>query len=151
MLLTQTQIYAVFFLAGCFTVKSISELQNWSSRRDMSELWIVFILILGIYDAVLRPASMIMLGGKWASLIVIFLIFYREDIEFMVADDQFAFLAAISVLSPLLIPVLLLSYIILIFLLKNKVKHDFSHTKTIPTLPMVTISLAITTVGSIFL
>ncbi|MFO7791380.1 MAG: hypothetical protein R6W73_00160 [Candidatus Saliniplasma sp.] len=144
MLLTGTQLYALFFLVGCFSVKSLLDLQNWASRRDLWELWIVFIVAMVGHDAVLQPGSTIYLGAKWVLIAVITSIFYLKEINFMVFDDKLAFLAALSLLHPLMTPFLVLIHTGLVLLLKRRIKHGFSHSKKIPTLPVLTTALVFT-------
>lgn len=147
MLLTDTQIYALFFIVGCFSVKSLLDLQNWASRKNLWELWIVFIFVMVGHDAIIQSTPIIYIGVKWIFIAVLVLIFYLKEIDFIILDDKIALIAALSLLHPLMIPFLILIYTGLTLLLKRRIKHGFSHSKKIPTLPVLTAAL----VFSIFL
>lgn len=144
MLLPETQLYALFFLMGCFTVKSLSELYNWAGRKDMSELWISFIGILLVYDLIVRPESVEMLGLKWGSIAVGSIFFYFQDLSFVFKGDKIALMAGLSVLQGLQAPFLFLLYLTVILAFKRNLKHSFSHSDKIPTLPVTTVALVAT-------
>ncbi len=150
MLLTDPQIYALFFLVGCFSVKSLLDLQNWASRKNLWELWIVFMIAMLGHDFLFQPSSTPYLAGKWGLLVVISLIFYFKDIDFIILDDKVAFLAALALLHPIMTPFFAIVYIGLILLFKRRLKHGFSHTKKIPTLPVLTTSLVFTVILFLF-
>lgn len=144
MLLPETQLYALFFLMGCFTVKSLSELYNWAGRKDMSELWISFIVILLVYDLIMRPGNFEMLGVKWGSIAVGSIFFYFQDLSFIFKGDKIALLASLSVLQGLQTPFLFLLYLAVVLAFKRNLKHSFSHSDMIPTLPITTAALVVT-------
>ncbi|MGM0405714.1 MAG: hypothetical protein ACQEQM_06190 [Thermoplasmatota archaeon] len=144
MLFTETQIYALFFLVGCFSVKSLLDMRNWASRKDLWELWIVFILVMIGHDAILQPSSTMYLAAKWFFLITVAVVFYFKEFKSLVLDDKIAFLAALALFSPLMTPFLAVIYTGLVLLLKRKIKHGFSHSKKIPTLPVLTTSVVFT-------
>lgn len=139
--LVETRLYSLFFLLGAFTVKSLYEMMNWSARRDMHELWIFFIAAFIVHDSALRPNGIFHVGGKWAMIGLIAILLYFKEIDFIVTDDKFALLAGMSVLPAILVPVLFFLYLVLVWLLKRRLKHGFSHSREIPTLPVLTISL----------
>ncbi len=149
-MLTNTQVYALFFLVGCFSVKSLLDLQSWESRKNLWELWIVFIVAMVGHDAVLQPNTTIFLGAKWGLLIAVTLFFYFKDIKFLILDDKIALIAALALLSPIMTPFMILIYTGLVLLLKKKLKLGFSHTKKIPTLPVLTSALVFTIILFLF-
>lgn len=144
MLLPETQLYALFFLMGCFTVKSLLELYNWAGRKDMSELWVTFIAVLLVHDVLIRPDSMVMMGVKWGSIVLGSLFFYLKDLSFIFKGDKIAVLAGLSVLQGLQAPLLFLLYLAVVLAFKRRLKHDFSHSDMVPTLPVATVTLVVT-------
>ncbi len=148
--LMDTQLYALFFIVGAFTVKSLFEMKNWASRKNMWELWVVFLIVFVIHDAVLRPYRLRELGSKWAIISGLIVLFYIKEIGFIVRDDKLALLAALSILPMLEVGLVVLVYAALILVLKKRLKHEFSHTNTVPTMPIMTTSLITVVLISIF-
>lgn len=149
--LLDIQLFSLFFLLGAFTVKSISELENWHTRRDMKELWIFFLIGFAIFDGVVRPYGNKELGIKWAMVIGVGVLFYLKDIEMIVWDDKIALLSAMAILTYILIPLLLGLYVLFLWLLKTRLRHKFSHSDDIPTMPLITSSLIFTVLTFIYI
>ncbi len=145
-----TQLYALFFIVGAFTVKSLFEMKNWAGRKDMWELWMIIFLVFVIHDAVLRPYRLRELGSKWLIISGLIALFYFKEIPLIVRDDKLALLAALSILPMLEVGLVVVLYAVLLLLLKTRLKHRFSHTKTIPTLPVMTTALITVLLVSIF-
>ncbi len=139
--LLDIQLYGIFFLLGAFTVKSLSEMMNWSGRRDMSELWLIFLLGFIIHDTVLRPYRIRYSVLKWGVIAAVALFFLYKDVFFIVRDDKLALMAAMSVLPPIAMFALLGIYVLSVFLFKRRLRHTFSHSRMIPTMPVLTTAL----------
>ncbi len=150
MLLTETQIYALFFIIGCFSVKSLLDLKNWAARKHLWELWIILTITMVGHDFILRPSSLSFLLIKWLSIGAISLFFYFKEIRFMILDDKLAFLAAVSLIHLFMVPIFLLIFILLLLVLRTRIKHGFSLSKRIPTLPLSTTSLVFTVIIFLF-
>ncbi len=142
--LLDIQLYSLFFLLGAFTVKSISEMENWHTRRNMVMLWLFFLVGFAIFDGYVRPYGLKELGVKWGMITGIAFLFYIKDIELIVWDDKIALLAAMAILPYLHIPLLLGFYVLLVWLFKTRLRHKFSHSDDIPTMPLITSSLIFT-------
>ncbi|MFW6038547.1 MAG: hypothetical protein ACOC89_03305 [Candidatus Saliniplasma sp.] len=127
------------------------DLQNWASRRNLWELWVVFIIAMIGHDAFLQPSSTVFIIAKWVFILAITIFFYMKDIKSLVLDDKIAFLAGSALLNPLMTPFLALIYTGLVLLLKRKIKHGFSHSKKIPTLPVLTTALVFTVLLFLFI
>ncbi len=140
-----------FFLVGCFSVKSLLDLQSWASRKNLWELWVVFIIAMIGHDIILFPSSRTFLGIKWSIFLIIVLFFYFKEIRFLVLDDKIALLAVVSLLHLYMISVFLILYTVLLLLLKRRIKHGFSHSKKIPTLPLSTSPVVFTVALFLFL
>ncbi len=149
--LLDIQLYALFFLLGAFTVKSLSEMMNWSGRKDMSELWILFLIGFIIHDAILRPYRIRFIIVKWAVIAAVVFFFLYKDVYFVVRDDKAALLAAMSILPLISMLMVVGIYILLVILLKRRLRHKFSHSKMIPTMPVLTTGLIISLLISFFL
>ncbi len=149
--LLDIQLYALFFLLGAFTVKSLSEMMNWSGRRDMSELWMFFLIGFIAHDAILRPYRIRYMIIKWAVISTVAFLFLYKDIYFIVRDDKVALLAAMSILPLASMLVTAGIYVLLVFLFKRRLRHSFSHSKMIPTMPLLTTGLIISLLISFFL
>ncbi len=139
--LQQSQLFAIFFLLGAFTVKSLIELTDWTNRKEIWELWALFLVVFAVRDGLVRGHSLLWLGGKWGAIVLIALYLYLHPPSFLVQDDKVALLAAMSILSLIYSLILLPIYLILISLFKTKLRHQFSHRKEIPTLPLLTWAL----------
>ncbi len=148
--LLDTQLYALFFLIGAFTVKSLYEMKNWASRRDISELWLFFLITFVIHDAWFRPYRLSELGIKWIIIIGIAALFYLKDINFIVTDDKLALLAAVAILPLQIMLLMFVLYLVLLLILKKRLRHGFSHSKQIPTMPVITSSLILALLLSFF-
>ncbi len=134
------QVYALLFLLGAATVKSLIDMKNWGNRRYLTELWLVFPPIFFLYDLLLRPDASYLLAAKWSFVAFLLLFFYYKTIAPVSKEDFFALIAVLSVLTPVLIPAAFLIYFVLVFVLQKKLKYRFPHhTKEIPTMQFIVI------------
>ncbi len=148
--LLDTQLYALFFIIGALTVKSLTEMKNWASRRDIWELWFAFLIIFIVHDVALRPYRLRELGAKWLLISGTLALFYFKEIDFIVRDDKIALLAVMSILPLQEIALFIALYLVLVLALKRHLKHGFSHASKIPTMPLLTTSLISVLLISIF-
>ncbi|MFO7991660.1 MAG: hypothetical protein R6U61_05115 [Thermoplasmata archaeon] len=144
-LFLDTQIYILLFLIGAFTVKTLSEMMNWSSRGDMSLLWILFIVVLVVHDAAFQPYGIMELVLKWGLVGVAASCCYMSYFDFMVKDDKLALLVAISILNFLLVVLVMLLFLAMVLFFRKKLEYLYQQagSEKIPAMPIITSSLII--------
>lgn len=148
--LTDLQFYALFFMLGAFTVKSLSEMVNWSGRRDIYELWLLLFIGFILHDAILRPYRIRYMLLKWTVISLVFILFLYKDIHYIVRDDKVALLASMSILPFIPMMMVLGIYVALTLSMKKLLRDRFSHSKMIPTMPVLTVALISTLMVSFF-
>ncbi len=132
------QVYALLFLLGASTVKSLIDTKNWGNRRYLPELWYVFPPIFLIHDMVVRPDTPILLGVKWGLVVLLVVFYYFKEIRPVPTEDYFSLIALLSVLNPILASISLAIYLACLFLLRKKLRYRFPHhTKEIPTMQFI--------------
>lgn len=144
-LFLDTQIYILLFLVGAFTVKTLSEMMNWSSRSDMSLLWILFLLVLFVHDAAYQPYSIMEMVLKWGLVGVVASCCYMSYFDFIMKDDKIALLVSISILSFLLVILVMLLFLAMVLFFRKKLEYLYQQagSEKIPTMPIITSSLIV--------
>ncbi len=138
------QVYALLFLLGAATVKSLIDMKNWGSRRHLTEIWLIFPPLFLLHDILLQPDPLFYTLAKWSFIAVLFLFFHFKTIVPVPKEDFFALIAVITVLTPILIPIAFLIYSISLLSLKKKLRNRFPHhTKEIPTMQFVVIGAGV--------
>jgi len=138
---TKIQFYGLIFLLGSFTVASLSDLRRMAAQKDFMEVWLLFTVIISLYDIYLVWNETLTPSGfflKWI-LIVGFALASWKYVHFLfsLADMDIAAITSMaSLLSPFYIIVFYLLLLILNHIMAPSLKK-FGNGFLYPFLPVV--------------
>jgi hypothetical protein len=154
--LSHWQQLGLAFLLGSFAVATWSDLKYLAAQREFLEVWVIFLLVVAIHDAV-----QVHLGGmntgptvaKWMLLALLALLSLRQvGVLFRLAvGDVAALAAASSLLSPVLIACFFLfargfDLLLRPMLARGRAFYPFMPVVTLATLAVLALGLTVASI-----